>query len=443
MLAFKIIGLFVFLYPLFMSIVWMIGGIVFNYRRERKPLTIEGEMPPFSIIVPGHNEELVIEQTILNLKYLNYPDYEVIVVNDGSTDGTGAILDRLAEENGDWLRIIHLTPNSGKSRALNAAILVARSEFLLTIDADCLVDRDVLNWMAVHLVKFPRVGAVTGNPRVLNRTSLLAKVQVGEFSSIIGLIKRTQRILGKVLTVSGVIAAYRRSAIFECGLFGADTVTEDIDITWKLQRMFWDIRYEPRALCWILVPETMRGLWAQRVRWAQGGVEVLVKHRDIWKDYRHRRLMPVYIESVAGLLWSHIFIGLVALWLFFRLGVVVNHVYPHRLFEMALSSPIGHMITGWNPLYPQWHGTVIGITCLTTFFTSFLLDYRYDNRGFLRYYFYVIWYPAAYWIMSSLAAIKGTYNTIFRRKGITSRWKSPDRGLQTLWHSSAKNQDPP
>jgi biofilm PGA synthesis N-glycosyltransferase PgaC len=442
-LLFKIIGLFVFFYPLFMSIVWVTGGIVFNLRRERKPLSVDEAYPLFSVIVPGHNEEQVIEKTVLNLKDLNYPNYEVIVVNDGSTDGTAEILDRLGQENPEWLRIVHLTSNCGKSKALNAGILISRSEFFLAIDADCLVDKDVLTWMALHLMKFPRVGAVTGNPRILNRTSLLAKIQVGEFSSIIGLIKRTQRILGKVLTVSGVIAAYRRSAIIECGLFDSDTVTEDIDITWKLQRKFWDVRYEPRALCWILVPETLRGLWSQRVRWAQGGVEVLIKHWDIWKDHRQRRLMPVYIESVTGLLWSHAFMGLVVLWLFFLAISSLNRFYPLPLFDAIVTSRVGLICIGWNPLYPQWHGTVLGVACLLTFFTSFFLDYRYDNKSFIRYYFYVIWYPVAYWLLSSFAAIKGVYNCIFRRKGITSRWKSPDRGLTTLKYSSRRKPDHP
>ncbi len=272
MSIFEFIGLFVFLYPLYMSIVWMIGGIMFSLRREGKATPDLEYFPYFTVIVPGHDEEQVIEETVLNLKDLNYPNYEVIVVNDGSTDRTREILDRLVVENPGWLRIIHLEPNSGKSKALNAAILVSRGEFILTIDADCLIDKDVLPWMATHLVNYPRVGAVTGNPRVRNRTSLLAKIQVGEYSNIIGLIKRTQRILGKVLTVSGVISAYRKSAVIECGLFDdSDTVTEDIDITWKLQRKFWDIRYEPRALCWILVPETLKGLWRQRVRWARAG----------------------------------------------------------------------------------------------------------------------------------------------------------------------------
>ena len=142
----------------------------------------------------------------------------------------------------------------------------------------------------------PRVGAITGNPRVWNRTSLLGKIQAGEYSSIIGLIKRTQRIVGKLLTVSGVLAAYRKSALLNCGLFDSDTVTEDIDITWKLQEQFWDVRFEPRALARILVPETLGGLWRQRVRWAQGGLEVLIKHFRIWGNFKYRRFWPIYVE---------------------------------------------------------------------------------------------------------------------------------------------------
>lgn len=435
MSIYEIIGLFVFLYPLYMSIVWMIGGIMFSLRHEGKTDPGLEYFPYFTVIVPGHNEEQVIEETVLNLKDLNYPNYEVIVVNDGSTDATREILDRLVAENSSWLRIIQLEPNSGKSKALNAAILVSRGEFMLTIDADCLVDKDVLLWMATHLVNYPRVGAVTGNPRVRNRTSLLAKIQVGEYSNIIGLIKRTQRILGKVLTVSGVIAAYRKSAVIECGLFDSDTVTEDIDITWKLQRKFWDIRYEPRALCWILVPETLNGLWRQRVRWAQGGVEVLRKHLDIWKDHRHRRLIPVYIEYCLGLLWAHTFMAMVFLWLFFLVMDGLCH-----FTQVPLCTPVLEVyqkfFAGWNPLYPRWYGAILGFACLCEFMTSFYIDYRYENKAFAKYYFFVIWYPVGYWILSSLAAIKGVYNYTFQSKEVTIRWKSPDRGLHTLKSSS-------
>jgi biofilm PGA synthesis N-glycosyltransferase PgaC len=91
---------------------------------------------------------------------------------------------------------------------------------------------------------------------------------------------------------------------------------------------------------------------------------------------------------------------------------------------------------GWNPLYPRWYGAILGFACLCEFLTSFLIDYRYENKAFAKYYFFVIWYPVGYWILASLAAIKGVYNFTFRSKEVTVRWKSPDRGLHTLKSSS-------
>src|SRR5690606_1756376 len=110
----------------------------------------------------------------------------------------------------------------------------------------------------------PRVGAVTGNPRIRTRSTLLGRIQVGEFSSIIGLIKRAQRTYGKVFTVSGVMACFRRSALHDVGYWDPHALTEDIDVSWRLEIRHWDVRFEPNALCWILMPETLQGLWRQR-----------------------------------------------------------------------------------------------------------------------------------------------------------------------------------
>jgi biofilm PGA synthesis N-glycosyltransferase PgaC len=143
---------------------------------------------------------------------------------------------------------------------LRMAALAANSDFLICIDGDALLDRYATRWLMWHLVTGPRVGAVTGNPRIRNRSTLLGRLQVGEFSSIIGLIKRAQRIYGRIFTVSGVIAGFPRiAALHGVGYWNTDMVTEDIDVSWRLQMDFWDIRYEPNALCWILMPETLCG----------------------------------------------------------------------------------------------------------------------------------------------------------------------------------------
>lgn len=432
MLFYEMLGYFVFLYPLYMCVVWMVGGLIFSLRREGKGEPDLEEYPFFSLIVPAHDEEGVIEKTVRSLYALDYPDYEIIVVNDGSNDRTGEILDALVGEGSTRLKVIHLEPNSGKAQALNMGIIFSKGNFLLTIDADCILDPKALKWMAWHLVKFPRVGAVTGNPRVWNRTSLLGKIQVGEYSSIIGMIKRTQRILGKVLTVSGVIAAYRKSALLDCGLFDADTVTEDIDITWKLQKRFWDIRYEPRALCWVLVPETLRGLWRQRVRWSQGGVQVLKKHFNLFSGWRYRRLWPIYLDYVIGVFWAYSFFYLLLTWLVLTVYYNFCELHLIRKYCYALVEIRERLALPLNPLYPRFYGAILGVACLMEFLVSFLIDLRYEGKNFFRYYFWIIWYPFAYWMISALTAMVGSYNVLIRRSGESIKWKSPDRGLQTL-----------
>lgn len=416
----EFVGYFVFLFPLYMSVVWIMGGIIFYFRWEKKAEPPLDAYPPFSIIVPAHNEEANIEQTIENLKDLDYPNYEVIVANDGSSDNTANILVSLVEKYSEWLKVINVNPNGGKAKATNAALLFSKGHFILVIDADSILGKDALRYMARHFVSFPRLGAVTGNPRVLNRTTLLGKIQVGEYSSIIGLIKRAQRILGKVLSVSGVIAAYRRSALFQCGLFNADTVTEDIDMTWKLQKNFWDVRYEPRALCWVLVPETIRGLFMQRVRWAQGGIEVLKKHRKIWFDIKQRRLWPVYVEYVVGMLWAYSFAAYIAFWL---VSYALCYFFD---FDIAI-------VNTSFPLLPKKTGSILALVCLIQFIVSISIDSRYEEKSSIKYYFWAVWYPFAYWIISAVAAIVGAYNVFIRKSGgVSVTWESPDRGLHTL-----------
>lgn len=191
------------------------------------------------------------------------------------------------------LRVLHLQKNMGKAHGLNLALAISHGEIIVTLDADSMLDEHAVEWAVWHFNTFPRVGAVTGNPRVRNRTTLLAKIQTAEYSSVIGLIKRAQRLMGKVMTVSGVVAAWRRSAVVHAGLWDTKAITDDIEMTWRLETKFWDVRYETNMLCWMLVPESLSGLWKQRCRWAQGGVEVMRRHYDVWKDWRQRRIWPI------------------------------------------------------------------------------------------------------------------------------------------------------
>lgn len=409
--VFEYINGFVYLYPLLMSIVWMLGGLIFSCRLERREQTppVIDQYPLFSILVPCHNEEAQIRDTVAQLLDLDYPDYEIVLIDDGSSDNTANVISEIVRKE-PIVRAVYMRENQGKAAALNVGCLVSRAEFVLTMDADAFLDRNALRWVAWHFVKFPRVGAVTGNPRVLNRTSLLGKIQVGEYSTIIGLIKRTQRILGKVLTVSGVVAAFRKNALVSAGFWDTDMVTEDIDVTWKLEKDFWDIRYEPRCICWVLVPETLRGLWRQRIRWAQGGVEVLRRHYNIWSQWRQRRLWPVYVEYVASIFWAYMFWGLVLIW---GINAVFGIDLPFKVLP---------------PIPPRWTGSILALVCVLQFTVSVIIDRTYDKKMF-KYLFWVIWYPFMYWMISSLTVLVATPKALLKKKGVRAVWKSPDRGL--------------
>jgi biofilm PGA synthesis N-glycosyltransferase PgaC len=182
------ISLFVFFYPLYMAFFWMIGSIFFFFRRERNHRTppVLSEYPFVSILVPCHNEETTIRATVERLTRNRYPHFEIIVVNDGSSDRTAAILEDLAAQH-SRVRIVTLERNFGKAMALRAGAMASRAEFLMCVDADALLAEDALLWMIPHFLGGARVAAVTGNPRVQNKRGLLARIQIGEFSSIIAM----------------------------------------------------------------------------------------------------------------------------------------------------------------------------------------------------------------------------------------------------------------
>ncbi len=404
---------FTFFYPLVMAYLWMLGAIIYYYRWEKNSGGEENaprlkEYPPVSILIPCHNEADCIEETIDYLKQLNYPDYEIIAINDASTDKTLDILIKLTDKY-PRLRVINLEKNQGKATGLNVAALAAKHEFLICIDADALLSANAVTWMMQHFVSGPRVAAVTGNPRIRTRSTLLGKIQVCEFSAIIGLIKRAQRVYGRIFSVSGVIVGFRRSALHRVGYWSEDMITEDVDISWKLQLDHWQIRFEPHALCWILMPETLKGLYKQRLRWAQGGAEVILKYSRQLKTWVSRRMWPIYIEYFISIIWAYSIIFSLILWC---LGQFI--VLPD-----AFTVPT---------LLPSWGGVLLGFTCLLQFFVSLLIDAHYE-KNILKYYFWVIWYPLAYWMMNALVTCIGLPKALFKKKGGKAIWTSPDRGI--------------
>ncbi len=401
----EIIGGFVFWYPYLMSMVWIAGTLIFA-RSQEKNISLhkeEYEWPPISILVPCYNEEDTVEETIKYLSELSYPKFEIIAINDGSRDETGEILRRLVDKYSK-LRVIDCRENKGKANALHIAAHASKYEYLVCIDSDAILDDDAPYYLVRHFLENgERVGAVTGNPRIRNRDTLLAKLQLVEYASIIGSIKRTQRILGKIMTVSGVVVAFRKKALVSVGLWDRDMITEDIAVSWKLQRKFWDVRYEPAALCWMLVPEKLTGLWKQRVRWAQGGQEVLLRHWSIFGDWRQRRLWPIYIEQLISIVWS-------ILW-----ALYTTHI-------CCCAETIGDIF-----IWIGFSAFALSALSVIQLVISLKNDGQYDNIS--KSYLWVAWYPGVYWIVNVSVVIAALPRAVKAKlKGGYATWESPDRG---------------
>ncbi|HEX8959152.1 MAG TPA: bifunctional polysaccharide deacetylase/glycosyltransferase family 2 protein [Solirubrobacterales bacterium] len=230
--------------------------------------------PPVSIVVPAFNEAEVIESAVRSLAGSDYPELEVLVVDDGSTDGTGEIARALGLER---VRVL-LEENRGKPGALNAGIAAARHELIVTVDADTVFEAETLRRL-VQPFRDERVGAVAGNTKVGNRRRLLGRWQHIDYVMGFNLDRRLYDVLQCMPTVPGAIGAFRRAALDAVGRFSGATLAEDTDITIALGRAGWRVVYAEDARAFTETPATLSALWRQRYRWSYGTMQAVWKHK--------------------------------------------------------------------------------------------------------------------------------------------------------------------
>jgi len=261
--------------------VLMLGRSAFVFAMARRharmcrTLPSDASYAPFaSVIVPSYNESVGIERAVRSLAASDYPDFEVLVVDDGSTDGTAELVERLGLER---VRVIR-QPNGGKARALNRGIAAARGEAIVMVDADTVFERESLRTVIAPL-SAPQVGAVSGNTKVGNRSGMLARWQHIEYVLGFNLDRRLYDVLNCMPTVPGAIGAIRREALADVGGVSSDTLAEDTDLTIAIGRAGWKVVYAERARAWTEAPATLTALWRQRYRWSYGTMQAVWKHR--------------------------------------------------------------------------------------------------------------------------------------------------------------------
>ena len=386
------------LYPIAMSWFWISLSLFFRRRQESAPVLMQEPYPMVSIIVPCYAEEATIEATMQALVALDYPNFEIIVVNDNSPDSSASKVRQFLDDG--RVKLLNKKVNEGKAMGLNDALPVCRGEILLIIDADIIVSRELLRHIVPHF-QGTRVAAVTGNPRVRNRVSLLQHLQAVEFSSIVSMQRRAQRVLGRILTVSGAVFAVRRTALLDVGGFSPHMATEDMDLTWRLQMQFWDVRYEPRAVVWMQVPPNFRELWKQRRRWARGLAQALARHREIPFRWKLRRMWPIYYESCASILWAFVFVLMTAFW-------ITCHI-------------AGYSPRGASPI-PNFWGMAIATTCIAQLMIGAWVDKRYDP-DIMSSALDAVFYPIVYWMMMAIITFLYTLPALFLKPPKVQRWR--------------------
>jgi cellulose synthase/poly-beta-1,6-N-acetylglucosamine synthase-like glycosyltransferase/peptidoglycan/xylan/chitin deacetylase (PgdA/CDA1 family)/spore germination protein YaaH len=253
------------------------------------------ERPRVSVLVPAHNEEAAIPQTVRSVLASTWVPLELIVVDDGSTDRTAELIREIAA--GDArLRLIRQA-NLGKAAALNRAFAESTGEIVVTIDADTAVEADAIALLVRHFGD-PLVGAVAGNVKVGNRDRWITRWQALEYITSQNLEKRAFDLLDCITVVPGALGAWRASALREVGGLTGDTVAEDTDLTFALRRRGWQITYEEEAIGWTQAPEDVQGLVSQRFRWTFGTLQAVWKHRDTLGRPRYGTLGLVAIPNV-------------------------------------------------------------------------------------------------------------------------------------------------
>ncbi len=277
----SIVSLVIFLFVLLFR---YFSIIALAYLQITKYTVEEGEryFPFVSIIIPAYNEGVVLRDSVDSLLQLNYPNYEILIVNDGSTDNTKEVAESIVGNRQGKSSIVKVSlinkPNGGKAKALNAGIQYSEAEFVLCMDGDTLLTPDTLKYGIRHFID-PSVGAVAGNVKIENRRKALTDLQALEYVEGLNLARSAQGYLKTVNIIPGPIGIFRKAAMRDAGFYTSDTYAEDADITLKVLAQGWKIVYEQNAIALTEAPVKLHQLLKQRYRWTRGILQAIRKHR--------------------------------------------------------------------------------------------------------------------------------------------------------------------
>lgn len=268
---------------------FIIAGLLLDRRPDYSlPVTL----PPVTILIAAYNEEACIRETLDALTRQRYEaEIEVLVIDDGSTDGTceavRGFMPTLVNFPKLRLRLIEMAQNGGKARALTAGLDHVSHDYVITIDADTMLFKDaILRLVTNQLLSPPNTAATAGTVLVRNsRVNLITRLQEWDYFLGIAVVKRVQSLLQGTLVAQGAFSIYRTEVLREVGGW-PETVGEDIVLTWAILARGHRVGYAENAFAFTQVPETLRAYFNQRKRWSRGLIEAFKQHPRMLRQPR-------------------------------------------------------------------------------------------------------------------------------------------------------------
>ncbi len=259
-------------------------------------------LPPVSIIIPAYNEGKTIAKTIRSVLKLDYPKrlIQTIVVNDCSKDNTREVVEDFGKE----VTLLNNKKNMGKAGSLNRAIKIAKGKFIACMDADSTVNASALKTMIPHFAD-PKVGCVTPALRVKRKSGFLEKVQHAEYLLNIFL-RKILAFMDAVFVTPGAFSMFRKDVLLKAGGFDEDNLTEDMEIALKIHKLGYKIENELKAITYTYCPNTVHGLFRQRIRWYRGGLQNYFKYRHMFFNRKYGNLgvflLPFNIMAISAII---------------------------------------------------------------------------------------------------------------------------------------------
>ncbi len=287
--------------------------------------------PFVSILVPCYNEEKVLKASLESLIRLEYPSFEILVIDDGSSDDTYLMAKNMEFNYGDKRLKAYTKDNGGKANALNFGIEKARGELFLAVDADSKLSPESLDLMVAYF-EDEKIAAVAGSVYVTNTDNLWTKLQALEYIQGLNLVRNGQAYFKLVNIIPGPIGMFRKKAVQKIGMYKDDTFAEDCDLTLRLIEAGYKIDYEIDAISYTEAPESLLDLLKQRYRWTRGILQSILKHK--------RKLFSLYSDfSMAMVLWYMLFEAI-----FWPIASIFANIF---IIWISLASGYGEMLLYW------------------------------------------------------------------------------------------------